>query len=74
MTRHITIGLALLAVLAASAQGQAVLYVDGYSPADGPGNDWEHAYHYLQDALSVAVSGDEIRGVVHESPPPSLGS
>jgi hypothetical protein len=38
-----------------------VYYVDADSPNDGPGNDWAHAYHFLQDALTAAGNGDEIR-------------
>ena len=61
MTRYITIGLPFVVGLAGLAQAQMVLYVDGDSPTNGPGYDWGHAYHYLQDALAVASSGDEIR-------------
>ena len=61
MTRHLTIGSALILGLVALAQAQTVWYVDGDSPNNGPGKDWEHAYHYLQDALSATVAGDEIR-------------
>jgi hypothetical protein len=56
MIRHITIGLALAVALASLAHAQTVLYVDAGSPDDGPGHDWEHAYHYLQDALTAAAS------------------
>jgi hypothetical protein len=61
MTRHLRIGSVLIIGLVASAQAQTVVYVHGDSPNNGPGNDWDHAYHYLQDALSAAVAGDEIR-------------
>ena len=51
---------AVLSIAAISADA-TVYYVDADSPNDGPGNDWEHAYHYLQDALAAAGGGDEIR-------------
>ncbi len=37
----------------------ATIYVD--AARNGDGSSWANAYKYLQDALSVAVSGDEIR-------------
>jgi len=36
----------------------ATIYVD--AARNGDGSSWTNAYKYLQDALSVAVSGDEI--------------
>ncbi len=68
LTRCIILGLASVIVLASLAHAQTVLHVDAGSPNDGPGNDWEHAYHYLQDALTAAASpGYEIRvtGGIH---------
>ncbi|UCE61526.1 MAG: right-handed parallel beta-helix repeat-containing protein [Phycisphaerales bacterium] len=47
---------------AGSARAQSTLYVDG--DASGPSHDgtsWCTAFLYLQDALSAAVEGDEIR-------------
>ena len=58
-----SVSLSTLAVafgLAGTAQA-AVYYVDADSPNDGPGNDWEHAFHYLQNALAVASGIDRIR-------------
>lgn len=60
MIRHITIGLALAVALASLAHAQTVIYVDGESPANGPDNDWNHTYHYLQDAFAAAFYGDEV--------------
>jgi len=59
--RHLAIGTAFVVGLAASVNAQTVLYVDADSPNDGPGNDWAHAYHDLQDALTAAAFGDVIR-------------
>lgn len=36
-------------------------YIDDDAPPGGDGTCWETAYKYLQDALAVATSGDEIR-------------
>jgi hypothetical protein len=41
-----------------------VWYVDDDAPAGGDGSSWYRAYRYLQDALAVAVPGDEIRVAV----------
>lgn len=37
----------------------ATIYVD--ATRNGDGSSWANAYKYLQDALAIAVSGDEIR-------------
>ncbi|UCG34178.1 MAG: hypothetical protein JSU68_05990, partial [Phycisphaerales bacterium] len=58
--RPLTIGLIIVALTAATAHA-ITYYVDADSPNDGPGNDWEHAFHHLQNALAVAIDGDEIR-------------
>lgn len=39
----------------------ATIYVDDDARVGGDGASWPTAYKYLQDALAVAVSGDEIR-------------
>jgi predicted outer membrane repeat protein len=50
---------ALLMIGAASNAAGATIYVD--STRNGDGSSWTDAYKYLQDALSAAISGDEIR-------------
>jgi len=54
--------LAVVAVLAflSSTCFAAIKYVKWDSPNDGPGNDWDHAYHSVQAAINAAVSGDEV--------------
>ena len=37
-----------------------IIYVDADAPDANDGSSWEDAFHYLQDALSVARLGDEI--------------
>ena len=41
--------------------GQTIIYVDDDAPLGGDGTTWNTAFKYLQDALSVASDGDEIR-------------
>jgi predicted outer membrane repeat protein len=38
-----------------------IIYVDADIDASHDGQSWQTAYHKLQDALAIAVSGDEIR-------------
>lgn len=38
----------------------AVVYVNCNSIMDGPGNDWDHAFHTVQAGLSAAASGDDV--------------
>lgn len=38
-----------------------VIYVDDSADGNNNGTSWENAYKYLQDALVVAVDGDEIK-------------
>jgi len=57
---------ALLASLAsitlATVAAGDVIRVDPNSPNDGPGNDWDHAYHSLSHVLAnIASPSDEIR-------------
>jgi len=51
--------LVLLLGIASTAAGD-IIYVDTGAPACGDGTSWPTAYKYLQDALAVAQSGDEI--------------
>jgi len=55
----LTITMFLLSV-ASTADGK-IIYVDDDTTLPGDGKSWETAYTYLQDALMVASSGDEIR-------------
>jgi hypothetical protein len=52
-----TLALLMITAPAAIAEGK-VIYVD--ATGNGDGSSWDTAYKYLQDALSEAVSGDEI--------------
>ncbi len=49
----------MFGVVAANA-GADTIYVDDDAPIGGDGTSWPTAYKYLQDALHVAVTGDEI--------------
>ncbi len=54
-SRHVA-GLAVgLLLMAASAWGQSILYVDDDAPAGGDGQTWASAYASLQDALAAAA-------------------
>ena len=43
------------------ARAQTTWRVDDNAPLEGDGTSWEDAFKYLQDALELAESGDEIR-------------
>jgi len=45
----------------ANASASQVIYVDADAPGRNNGSSWADAYNYLQDALSAAAGGDEIR-------------
>lgn len=38
-----------------------IIYVDDSAAGSNNGSSWENAFNYLQDGLSAAVSGDDIR-------------
>jgi hypothetical protein len=61
--RRITTLLALCAILAgaSSSTPARTIYVDDDAAGQGDGSSWVSAFPYLQDALAVAKSGDEIR-------------
>jgi len=48
-------------VAASASAGANPIYVDDDAPPGGDGTSWGTAFRYLQDALAVAVPGDEIR-------------
>ncbi len=52
---------AVCLVLGGTASAQMTLHVDDDAAPGGNGQEWSSAYKYLQDALNVAGSGDEIR-------------
>ncbi|MBN1511116.1 MAG: hypothetical protein JXB13_03810 [Phycisphaerae bacterium] len=66
MTRHglgasgLVVVLLLGTVLAATTKA-TTWYVDDDAPAGGNGQSWPTAFRYLQDALHVCATGDEIR-------------
>ncbi len=65
MKHHPRFRLVLLAALvlfiaSSSASLAGVIYVKWDSPNDGPGNDWDHAFHSVQAGLDAAVSSDEV--------------
>lgn len=38
----------------------ATIYVKWDSPNNGPGSEWDHAYHTIQAGINAGVSGDEV--------------
>jgi hypothetical protein len=74
MTRHLTIGLAVLVALASLAQAQTVIYVD--ASASGPvydGSSWCQAYLEVYEALAVAGPDTTIRVADGTYPPDPSG-
>jgi opacity protein-like surface antigen len=53
--------LTLLALLCLSASQAGIVYVKYDSPNDGPGNDWDHAFHTVQAGIDASVASDEVR-------------
>jgi surface protein len=53
------LSLILLAGVVSMAVGETI-YVDGSASGSDDGSSWADAYNYLQDALAVAESGDQI--------------
>ena len=50
----------VLVVGVPAAAGGQILYVDDDATGNNDGSSWADAFNYLQDALAVAVGGDEI--------------
>lgn len=47
-------------ILAVGQASSSIIRVKWDSPTDGPGNDWDHAYHTVTAGLNAAASGDEV--------------
>lgn len=62
------VAVSLVALYAAPAVGQTTYHVNNQHPPGGDGLSWATAFHSLQDALAVAVSGDEILVAVGDGP------
>jgi len=61
LTNHITVGLALVALLSVPGRAQMVIYVDvnaDQTPHDG--SDWCHAYLDLSEALPASGGGENV--------------
>lgn len=75
--RSQAMGVALgVLALCGSVQAGTFWYVDDDAPADGDGLTWETGYQFLQDALAVAQTGDEIhvaQGTYHPDDPGDTG-
>jgi len=54
-------GVLFACLMAATVQGQTIVYVDDDAAPGGDGTGWPTAHRYLQDALSAARNGGEIR-------------
>ncbi|MBU0717897.1 MAG: right-handed parallel beta-helix repeat-containing protein, partial [Planctomycetes bacterium] len=60
MLRAVLLSVAVLCFCVPLVQAQTVWHVDDDAPPGGDGTSWPTAYRYLQDALAVAVAGDEV--------------
>ena len=52
---------ALVLITAAPTFAGSIIHVDADADGANNGSSWANAYHYLQNALTAALSGDEIR-------------
>ena len=59
--RLLQVALLVLAGMASAVFAGDVIYVDIDAPGTDNGSSWSDAYTSLQDALSAAVPGQEIR-------------
>ena len=58
---HSVVLIIFVCLVTSSAAAQQTWYVDDDAPALGSGDSWDSPFRFLRDALSSAVSGDEIR-------------
>lgn len=59
-TRRHTLTLVAVVLLTTWPASADVIYVDGDATGANSGSSWEDAYTDLQDALGVALSGDQV--------------
>ena len=57
----ITILVSLVAVCFSSTVRADLIYVDAAAAGENNGESWDNAYNYIQDALTAAITSDEIR-------------
>ena len=53
------VGLSVLA-LTSEARAQTIIYVKSDAPGSGDGTSWNDAFAHLNDALAIAVAGDQV--------------
>lgn len=51
---------AVIFILSTASADAAIIYVDDSAPAGGDGTSWNTAFDDLQDALDIAVAGDQV--------------
>lgn len=51
----------LLTIVITPVLSAQIIYVDTDTTGTNDGSTWQNAFNYLQDAIAVAVAGDEIR-------------
>jgi hypothetical protein len=61
LARHHLLAIALSIAVVSTAAAQSTWYVDDHADPNGVGTAWLTAFRTIQEALDVAVPGDEIR-------------